>query len=320
MGQITEAEKIIFFIIVSIVIIINFIELVILIRNRKKLTNYECLLLSLSVSDLLVGLSKGPVTLLISIGVITVPTDQELSMLWFSLACSLSHTVAITLDRLVAVAYPIKLRMLSTRKNTMVLLIIVWSFSLLVFPITLTSSNIRIKLCLAILIIITSIVILISYSFIIHKAVIKRRRFFSSSNSNDQTVKMKKNFNLVWMCFIISMTFIAMMLPFSISAIIYDEPPVSFRLPVVANSMINPMLYFFWKFIDRKVTRRQDTLSQGNSTSSSNAVSSQHKRFLTTKNKVTPSQTRQNHTVSNDIASVQTVPNQTKSTVIKPEQ
>ena len=255
MGQTTEAQTIAFFVIISTIIIINSIETVILIRNRKRLTNYECLLLSLSISDIFVGLSKGSVNLLVRIGTIQIATDQDLSMLWFSVACSLSHTVAITLDRLVAVCYPLRHRMLSTRKNIMVLLMITWSFSLLVFPITLASSNIRIRLCLAILIIITSIVILISYSFIIHKAVIKRRRFLSSSNTNDQSVKMKKEFNLVWICFVIAVTFIAMMLPFSISAIIHPKLSINMKIPLLVNSITNPLLYFFWKYLDRKIKR-----------------------------------------------------------------
>ena len=249
MIHITDTQTISFFVITCIIIIINFIETLILIRNRKWLTNFECLLLSLSISDLLVGISNGLLNLLVRIGTIQIATNPVLSVLRFSIACSLSHTVAITLDRLVAVVYPLRHRMLSTRKNIMVLLMITWSFSLLVFPITLTSSNIRIRLCLAILIIITSIVILISYSFIIHKAVIKRRRFLSSSNTNDQSVKMKKEFNLVWICFVIAVTFIAMMLPFSISAIIHSEPSVYMRISLLANSIINPLIYFFWKYL-----------------------------------------------------------------------
>ena len=257
MIHITDTQTISFFVITCIIIIINFIETLILIRNRERLTNYECHLLSLSISDLLVGISKGSVSFIITIGVIKVPTDQELSIVWFSVACSLSHTAAITCDRLLAVLYPMKHRVLSTRRNIMIMLVIAWSFSLLVFPITFTAIH-DIKLCLSVVILITSILILISYGFIINKAVIKRRRFLSTStNCREQTVKMKKEFNLVCMCFLISITFVSMMLPFSISAILHDEPSINTRLLLVANSIANPIMYFFWKYIDRKMATKK---------------------------------------------------------------
>ena len=257
MPQIIETETTTFFIIISIIIIINLIEIAILIKNRKRLTNYECLLLSLSVSDLLVGLSKGSVNLLISIGIRRVVTDEEQLIVCFSIACSLSHTVAITMDRLLAVVCPMKHRVLSTRKNMIWLLIIAWSFSLLVFPISLISIK-HVILSLAVLIIPISVVIIISYSFIIHKAVIKRRRFFSTSNSDssEQSIKLKREINLVCMCFVISLTFIIMTVPFSISALIHDNQSLNTRVLLVANSITNPLMYFFWKFIDRKVTAR----------------------------------------------------------------
>ena len=292
MAEYTLFEQVAFDFIIFSTIIINLIEIVILMRNRKKLTNYEWLLLSLSVSDLLVGLSKGIVTNLIRSGKIDNVTDQNMSMLWFSVACSLSHTVAITLDRLFAVAYPMKHRVLSTRKHTMLLLISAWSFGLIVFPIAFTSGHGKVKLCLGILIIITSAVILMTYSFIIHKAVIKRRKFLSTStgHSSEQSIKMKREFNLVCMCFVISLTFIAMTLPFSISSIISGEPPMALKFPLLANSMTNPLMYFFWRYIDRRIKKRKPTSSQKSQTTTRNGTTSTYQPFTTKSIQVKSSQ------------------------------
>ena len=274
MPQLEEYATITFFIIISLIIFINFVEIVILIRNRKRLTNYECLLLSLSVSDLLVGLTKGSANLLVSMGNLQVASEQERLIVCFSVACSLTHTIAITLDRLFAVAYPMKHRVLSTRKNTIVLLIIAWSFSLLVFPIKFISMN-HVKVSLSVLIIVISLLILMTYSFIINKAVIKRRRFLLTTNSqsSEQSIKMKREFNLVCMCFLISITFITMSVPFSISAIIDGEPSLNARFLLIANSIANPMMYFFWKCIDRKVTARRSKKIKQNLTQQSGTKS-----------------------------------------------
>ena len=257
MNHIAKSQEILFVIIISIIIIINFIEILILIRNRKRLTNYECLLLSMAISDFLVGLSAGSIDILIGIGIIQGLRHQQLSMAWFSIACSLTHTVAITMDRLFAVAYPIKHRMLSTRKKIIVLLVIAWSFSLLVFPISFIWKH-HIELFLAVLIIPISFAILISYGFIIKKAVIKRRRFLSTpTNCRELIVKMKKEFNLACMCLSISITFVSMMLPFSIFTIKYGTSPMITKHLLVSNSMSNPLIYFFWKYIDKKFTARK---------------------------------------------------------------
>ena len=257
MSYFAESQETLFVIIISIIIIVNFIEILILIRNRKRLTNYESLLLSLSISDFLVGLSAGSIKVLFRIGIFQDARHQQLLMAWFSVACSLTHTVAITMDRLFAVAYPIKHRILSTRKNIKFLLIIAWSFSLVVFPISFIWKR-HIELFLAVLIIPVGLAILISYSFIIKKAVIKRRRFLSTStNCREQTVNIKIEFNLVCMCLSISVTFVSMMLPFSIFTIIYGTSPTITKRLLVSNSMLNPLIYFFWKFIDKKVTTRK---------------------------------------------------------------
>ena len=277
MPQITESATLTFLIIISIIIIINFSEILILIRSRKRLTNYECLLLSLAISDLLVGLSKGSVHLLKYIGIRQVATDKERLIVCFSVACSLSHTIAITLDRLLAVAYPMKHRVLSTRKNIILLLIIAWSFSLIVFPTGFISMN-HVKFSLSVLILAISLLIIMTYSFIIYKAVIKRRRFLLTTNSqfSEQSIKMKREFNLVCMCFLISITFITMSVPFSISALKYGVASMSARFLLIANSIANPMMYFFWKYIDRKVTARRSKKIKQNLTQQSGTKSSEN--------------------------------------------
>ena len=234
-------------------------------RKRKILSNYEWLLLSLSVTDFLVGLSKGAIIFLLEIRLISILKGNYISPLWFSIACSVSHTFCITLDRLSAVAFPIKHRMLWTGKTISIVLIGAWSFGLIVFPVRATSTEKRTKFYLGILIIITSFVILISYSYIIYKAIIKRRRFLSKSSgfTLQQTVSMTRELTLVCMCFVISLTFATMMLPFAIFSVNHEDSPIPAKYLLVSNSISNPLLYFFWKYIDKKIKRRALNSSKG---------------------------------------------------------
>ena len=254
-----DTEFFIFLFIFIATVIINAIEIVILVKKRKNLSNYEWLLLSLSVTDLLVGLTKGAINLLLEIEIISFNNYEYISPLWFSIACSVSHTLCITLDRLSAVAFPIKHRTLWQGKTIYNVLIGAWSFGLTVFPVASTCSKKQTKFYLGILIIITSFVILISYSYIIYKAIIKRRRFFSKSSgfSLEQTASMSREFSLLCMCFVISLAFATMMLPFAISSVNHEDASPFAKYLLVSNSMTNPLLYFFWKYIDKKIKRRR---------------------------------------------------------------
>jgi len=259
MPHLTEAQQIVYSCIVSAVIIVNAIEICILFRKYKKLTNYEWLLLSLSVSDLLVGFSKGTLTFLYRAKILLSQIDDGMLPLWFSVACSVAHTFGITIERLLAVAYPIKHRMWSKNRNLALILISAWSFGCLTFPINYITGAKQIDVYIAILIIITSSVLIFSYSYIIYKVIIKRRRLLSkpSGLSLEQAINTKREFNLVCMCFAISLTFVAMMLPSAISLMMRGEISTPAYFPMISNSMTNPLLYFFWKYLDEKVKARK---------------------------------------------------------------
>ena len=280
MPQLTEAEQIFYSCIVSVVIIVNAIEISILFRKYKKLTNYEWLLLSLSVSDLLVGFSKGTLSVLYQTKILLSAIDDGMLPLWFSVACSVAHTFGITIERLLAVAYPIRHRLWSTNRNKALILIGAWSFGCLIFPINYMPGEEQIDVYIAILIIITSFVLLFSYSYIIHKVILKRRRLLSkpSGLSLEQAINTKREFNLICMCFAISLTFVAMMLPAAISVMMNGKISTSVYFPMIANSMANPMLYFFWKYLDERIKARRVKKSSSHQTGKESTHQSSSKK------------------------------------------
>lgn len=246
-------EDIIFFFLIFFIIVINLLEMVLLLKKRGKLSNYEALLLSLSATDLLIGVTKGFIHIIWLLNVFS--EYIALPMLWFSLAGSLAHTISITLDRLLAVAYPLKHRILSTRRNITVVLIGAWSFGFVILLLVYILPRGGAKFVLAITMYITSLSMLTSYGFIIHKSVIKRRKFTSNPSNlsfQQQAVSTKRELNLVCVCFLITTTFIAFMLPYSYYAVVQKEPSAAAKIALICNSLANPLIYFFWKYKDRR--------------------------------------------------------------------
>lgn len=275
----TSEEVAIYYILLFAIIVVNLIEIKILIKRRKKLSNYEWLLLSLSITDLLVGCIKCLVNTLVLVSRDTVL--KTLPMLWFSVACSISHTVAITLDRLLAIAYPFKHRAMSTRSNICLMMGFSWAFGLIICPIAYTGRNVG-QYVLAVATIATSIILLISYSFIIYKSILKRRRMNAKLNilSHQQSMNMRRELFLVCTCFIIVVTFISLMLPYSYSTLTGKRQAFLEKRALISNSLTNPLVYFFWKYMDTKIKKKKVTSSKVNQTSSKDKKNSQMSSVL----------------------------------------
>ena len=128
----TQGRKIIFIIVSFIIAILNISEVVIIVRCKSRKA-FDKLLLSLAISDALVGLSVA----LFNIYYLT--TDNTASLLdgnkyanifFFSVILSLTNLIAITVDRFLAVRFPIKHRVFSTEKRANAVIVTIWSLGI----------------------------------------------------------------------------------------------------------------------------------------------------------------------------------------------
>ena len=128
----TQGRKIIFIIVSFIIAILNISEVVIIVRCKSRKA-FDKLLLSLAISDALIGLSVA------SFNIYYLTTDNTASLLdgnkyanifFFSVILSLTNLIAITVDRFLAVRFPIKHRVFSTEKRANAVIVTIWSLGI----------------------------------------------------------------------------------------------------------------------------------------------------------------------------------------------
>ena len=246
--MVDQVKAITFIIVSSMVIIVNVIEICILVRKRRHLTNYERLLLSLSAADFLVGL-----TFLVSQAVRFERINQNIVgwvVFWYSITTSLFHIVLLTIDRAIAVVYPLKHRMWITTKFMKISIGAIWLSSLAILTILTFNTTRQIsKTVLGYLINMTIWILVIVYSVIIYKAVIKRHR--SRQLNSSASSFSRRDLNLVIISILIAATFTAFTMPFAIKSMTHQRESFVDTLIIVLNSFTNPTIYFFWTFLQR---------------------------------------------------------------------
>ena len=244
----SQEDLVMYTIVPALVVVINIIEIGILVRNRKNLKNYERLLLSLSVADLLVG-----ITFLASVLVqFKRGSYTPISVgFWYSITTSLFHIVLLTLDRAIAVLYPLKHRIWITAKFTKISIGMSWIFSLLTVTSSLLNRNKLVtKTVIGYMTDLAIFMLVIAYSIIIYKVLIKRYRHGPLNRSN--SLVTRRDLNLVVVSIFITATFAGFTLPFSIKTVTHNKENFVDMLVIVLNSLTNPIIYFFWMFLQRR--------------------------------------------------------------------
>jgi len=109
-------------------IIFNGAETALIIKGNKKFKTYDQLLMSLAISDFLVGLSSVVYSCLIS----SIPSSLSRQiftfMVSFSFVASVLNLLLIGLDRLLAVRLPLKHRIWAERRYVIKAILFIWIF------------------------------------------------------------------------------------------------------------------------------------------------------------------------------------------------
>ena len=241
------------------VIIANSIEIVLLLKRRTHLLPYELLLVSLSVADLLVGVAQCAVSIL---WLLSFMHKGASAPMWTSVAISIFHVQLLTYDRLSAVATPLKHKVCCTKRSTLISISCVWVLSAsLLLQIFIPEILKIIKDIVAQSLICLGCLLIIAYTYIIYKTVISRRRNpnLQSSRSVEQR---KRDRRLVYMSVMITFMFLLLTLPFAIYEKMLGNGasnhviPFILRFALLLNSLMNTLIYFFWKFIEDRAKRR----------------------------------------------------------------
>ena len=241
------------------VVIANVIEVVLLLKRRTHLLPYELLLVSLSVADLLVGVAQCAVSILWLFSFLHKGAGAPM---WTSVAISTFHVQLLTHDRLFAVAAPFKHKVCCTKRSTLASIACVWVLSAsLLLPIFIPEILKIIREIVAQSLMGLGCLLIIAYAYIIYKTVISRRRNpnLQSSRSVEQR---KRDRRLVYMSVMITFMFLSLTLPFAISERMLGNRgwnhvvPFILRFALLLNSLMNTLIYFFWKFIEDRAKKR----------------------------------------------------------------
>ena len=114
--------------------ILNLVEIIIILKIKRKKKVYEILLLSLSASDFMLCLSNGFLYVIYAVNAYRyeVLLETVFTLYIFSVLSSVFHILFIALDRLLAVFRPIRHKVFSTRKKAYLSSGFLWILAILI--------------------------------------------------------------------------------------------------------------------------------------------------------------------------------------------
>ena len=188
---------------------------------------------------------------------------------------SLQNLLAITIDRFLAIRFPIKHRVLVTPRRTNVLIIFIWVATCLVgvginliLVLGVPSGDNYVITKSAIGIISTGAIINIIYFCMIRFLLTRKVAVAARPKDGKELQRMQELFRgpqkaertVLLSSFIVAVTFIICMLPFAIEYLIFrDAKTLAFasKMLIVLNSLLNPFAYFFNNFLRKSCTKPQ---------------------------------------------------------------
>ena len=249
---------------------LNIAEINYILKIKYKKT-FDKLLLSLAISDTFVGFSVTVFKFFdVTLGGSLLKWSEErtfLHLFMFSLAFSLSNLLAITIDRYLAVKFPIKHRAFASARRSNIAILIVWLASfvaLLINALIIIYGDKRNEYFLAALsitILITGILLISIYTSILYSIYKTRIKTFAEGQTNRshwqgmvstfRTSGTAERSVFISSCFV-SISFIISSYPFAIEYLIVQSgKDVSFlsKLCILLNSLLNPFTYFFKSYL-----------------------------------------------------------------------
>ncbi len=240
-------------------LIANAIQIALLRRdeNQKKST-FAIALLSLNIADLLASILymfRGGISIMAVLGAASLALLEEwkkpmMSALLFSLTSSFTHLIFIAIQRVLAVTFPLKIKVILTKSKSFLILAALWAFSLT--PALTNYFHPKIFGTVPYITILTAVTLLITYSIICYKA----RKQNSLNNMNEAMRRRRQQTDKEVLVYSIAVTtvFIVCNLPKTISMFLH--PPVYLMavcdVLYTSNPFIDPLLYFAWSFLKRK--------------------------------------------------------------------
>ena len=241
-----------------LVAVLNIIEIVIIARTKKR-KKYEVLLLSLSLSDCLFGISN---IILASVYISNECHARSLLecsyiLYLFFVLTSMLQLTFMSIDRVIAVVKPFKHKFLLNQRRTNIIIAMLWSFTLVACGSLFTADELKQlsiqkvesekEMIISITIIVVYVVMTFSYSIIIYHHRLKNK-------VATQLTKRQKNLPII--CIILGATFVLFTLPFALLVFTMEDVPFYANVILVGNSGVNSIIYFFGDKIEERIHKK----------------------------------------------------------------
>ena len=250
-----------------LIAILNIVEIAMIGKIRRKKRIYEIILLSLSVSDCMFGLSNVVVS---SIYLSNTNSYGELletayiSYAFFILT-SIFHLIYIAVDRVMIVLKPLQYKSIFTSKRQKIGIAILWILAFVIGVTTYTAYELTemepavsdtqnqpvsqnnfqkdIQLVLSIVIVVLDFSMVVSYGIIIYRMSYKKRKKL--------TPKSAKHERLPILCVLIAAVFVLFTMPYAITRVSFGSVPFWANFILLLNSGMNSLVYFFRQKIEK---------------------------------------------------------------------
>ena len=263
-----------------LIAILNIVEITMIAKIRRKKRIFEIILMSLSISDCMFGLSNVIVS---SIYISNSKKYDELletvyTCYTFFVLTSIFHLIFIAVDRVMIVLKPFQYETIFTKKRLKIGIAVLWITALTIGVITyivyeLTEMELPvsdrlnqpvlknrtvplivqqatnenegnfpkdIQLVLSIVIIMLDFSMVISYSIIIYKMSYKKTENVVPKTAEDERLPI--------LCVVIATVFVLFTMPYAVARFSFGSVPFWANFILLLNSGMNSLVYFFrWK-------------------------------------------------------------------------
>ena len=256
----------------TFVILANVIEQFLIIRKWSKLDRIDHLLFSLSISDLISGIT--------TLGIdswwmsVKLSNNQNISrgtalavakifdgVFLFSVFASVFHIIAVAIERLFAIQFPRQYYRFTTFGFKCTTIFMIWVIALLLTPTFSVVPMLSMQrdvgaLIRAITLTVTVVLVFFIYVFISYLLARQRKTVMHDLHSEIgiQNEKLKR---LTVLCFFLGMSFVICVLPITLSYYHVDLYHDVANFMITLNSFINPCVYFIKLYYDSKTITRQ---------------------------------------------------------------
>ena len=266
-----------------LIAILNIVEITMIAKIRRKKRIYEIILMSLSISDCMFGLSNVIVS---SIYISNSKKYDELletvyTCYTFFVLTSIFHLIFIAVDRVMIVLKPFQYETIFTKKRLKIGIAVLWITALTIGVITyivyeLTEMELPvsdrlnqpvlknrtvplivqqgtnenegnfpkdIQLVLSIVIIMLDFSMVISYSIIIYKMSYKKTENVVPKTAEDERLPI--------LCVVIATVFVLFTMPYAVARFSFGSVPFWANFILLLNSGMNSLVYFFRRKIEK---------------------------------------------------------------------